>query len=61
MDKTNLLDFLLLDERNFDDCQKAFYYIKDYIAEFKGKYFQFQLIADLWGHVLRIQINNADI
>lgn len=44
-------EFLLLNEKEFNDFQKAFYFIKNYIEEFKNKKFEFQNIVDLRGLV----------
>ena len=49
MAKIDFDQFLVLNERDFDSFQKAFYYIKDYIEAFKDNNFEFQMIADLEG------------
>ena len=53
MDKISFDDFLLLNERDFDDFQKAFYYIKDYVDEFSRNKFRFPMIADLEGLIVK--------
>ena len=49
MELNSLNDFLVLDERKFDDFQSAFEYIKKYIADYQQNDFNPEKISDLEG------------